>query len=193
MPETGPSAVEIDIRPKRATVFLDGENIGRAKEYNGTWNLLWLEPGVYELEFAYDGYRTLRTHLRVRSGRWYRFTDRMEKGEGLDPRSTAEPPPEPVPEAARTTDPHPGETAPPDTGLQRGLLRIRVLPKDAAVYLDGDFLARAGELTRLHGALPVAVGIHRIEVVRPGFRSEVTEVRVSEDDPAIVELTLERE
>lgn len=193
LPASGPAAVEIDIRPKRATVTLDGDEIGRAKEYNGNWNYLWLEPGTYELAFSADGYKTLKAHLRVMEGRHYRFVDRLEKGEGLDPRSTSEPPPPPAPKAGTRPLPEEAAEAELPSALRRGLLHIRIEPADAAVYLDGEFLANAVELSRLHGALPVAVGVHKIEVVRPGYAGQVVEVTVSEQEPAVLELALERE
>ena len=67
-----------------------------------------------------------------------------------------------------------------------------MLPPDAAVYLDGEFLAHADELRRLHGAIPVAHGQHTIEVVRPGFRNVKQTVVVEGSDPVRVELELER-
>ena len=63
---------------------------------------------------------------------------------------------------------------------------------DSAVYLDGEFLARASELSRLHGAIPVARGPHRIEVVRPGFESRTVDVDVEGEMPVRVEIDLRR-
>lgn len=72
------------------------------------------------------------------------------------------------------------------------MLRLRVSPPDAAVYLDGEFLARADELARLHGAIPVAAGLHVVEVVRPGFEGETREIDVTGDRPVELTLALER-
>ncbi len=66
-------------------------------------------------------------------------------------------------------------------------------PPDAAVYLDGEFLARASELSRLHGSLPVARGPHTIEVVRPGFESRAVDVDVEGEMPVRVEIDLQRD
>ena len=77
--------------------------------------------------------------------------------------------------------------------LPRGFLSFSVEPRDAVVYLDGEFLAEGGELARLHGALAVAAGDHRVQVVRPGYRSMTRDVTVEADRTAALELRLERE
>jgi hypothetical protein len=177
---SAPGFVETDVRPKKADVLVDGEFVGQARDYNGTWNLLWLPPGDHVLDFRKDGYMTRRYHVRLRPGGGVRLTEPLQRGSGLDPRSSESPPPLAAP--ARKE----GGT------LERGLLRLRVEPGDAAIYLDGEFLARADELDRLHGALSVATGMHRIEVVRPGFASRTLEIDVGADEPARVELTLEQ-
>lgn len=172
-----PGTVETDVLPRNATVRVDGEELGFAKDFNGTWDALRLAPGVRVLEFSKDGYRTFRAVVDVRAGRTYRIERRLEKGEGLDPGS------DPLQEAGSAP------VGPP----ARGFLRFRVEPGDAAVYLDGVFLGSASELGRLRGALPVAAGSHRIEIVRPGFETWTAGVEVSPGgDAARVEVRLTR-
>jgi PEGA domain len=74
-----------------------------------------------------------------------------------------------------------------EDGRARGDLRLDVSPADASVYLDDRFLGSARELRTL--ALPQ--GPHRVEVVRPGFRTVERTVQVRSDEPAtlVVELT----
>lgn len=195
----GPAVVETDIRPKKASVFVDGEEVGRAKDYNGRWDSLWLEAGKHLLAFEAPGYMRLQIALEVRSGRSFRISHRLQRGEGLDPRSIleeeAQEARESPLEASVGSAREPGGEEPPDRpgALPRGFLRLRILPADAAVYLDGAFLARADELERLHGALSVAEGEHRVEVVRPGYRSRSVAVVVKEGGPVLVELELEKE
>ena len=183
--------VETDVQPKKAEVRVDGVFVGQARDFNGRWDYLWLEPGEHVLEFSKDGFMTLRRHLDVRQGMHVRVTEQLEKGEGIDPRSSESPHP-PATVAARTGAPLPAPREPrADSGtLRRGLLRLDVEPLDAAVYLDGEFLARASELRRLHGALPVADGVHTVEVVRPGYESRTIEVEVAAGEPARVEIVL---
>jgi hypothetical protein len=186
--------IETDVRPRKAEVRVDGQFVGQARDFNGRWDYLWLEPGEHVLEFSKEGYMTLRRVLDVRAGMQVRVRERLAKGEGTDPRSSERPAP--------TAEVEPGSSTPapasPDLRaasgtLRRGLLRLDVEPSDAAVYLDGEFLARAGELRRLHGALPVADGVHTVEVVRPGYDSRSVEVEVKADEPARVEIVLVRQ
>ena len=184
-----PGAIETDVTPKKAEIYVDGGFVGQPRDYNGRWELLWLEPGEHLIEFRKEGYRTLRRQVDLGPGAHLLIEAEMQKGQGLDPRSTEVPHP-PVARAAPETP----TTTREDRGtLRRGLLRLGVEPSDAAVYLDGEFLAHGNELSRLHGALPVAQGPHRIEVVRPGFESRSVEVDVAGDAPVDVEIRLERE
>lgn len=194
-----PGWIETDVRPGKARMYLDGEDVGFAKDYNGVWDVLEVSPGRHTIEFRRDGYRTLRIDVDVDGGGVYRIDRRMSRGEGEDPASVILPErtPDPTPAPSRARAGLAGESrgtaeAPPAATVRRGLLRLDVRPEDAAVYLDGEYLGTAGELRRLHGALPVAVGVHRIEVVRPGLTPETVEVEVREDGTAKVEVRLER-
>jgi hypothetical protein len=194
----GSAVLETDINPKKAAVRVDGDEVGEARDYNGRWDLMRLEPGDHRIEFEAPGYRALRLSLKTRPGRYYRMTYELERGEGIDPRSTGE-----APSGAEIPA---GEEMEHESGgaedladrfrsgaaatLRRGYLRFRVTPPDAAVYLDGEFLARADELERLHGAIPVAVGEHHVEVVRPGYRSRDVDVVVEEGESPAVEVRL---
>lgn len=193
-----PAVVETDVKPRKAEVWLDGELIGQARDYSGRWDRLYLEPGRHTLEFRREGRAPLTIELDARAGRRYVIAQTLPKGDG--PGRTVALGNPPLPSDRDYAAAPDGERSPPRFGseletadLARGLLKIQALPRDAAVYLDGEFLASAGELARLHGALPVATGVHVIEVTRPGFRSERREVTVAEGEPARVEVSLERE
>ena len=180
-----PGAVETDVRPKKSRILVDGQPVGQARDYNGSWDLLFLEPGEHVVTFEAPGHMTLRLSMNVKPGSYQRVDHRLQKGEGIDPRSA---------ELTATSSPQarPDPAVEEPTGLRTGLLSLRVLPPDAAVYLDGEFLARADELRRLHGAIPMAQGRHTIEAVRPGFESERRTVVIEGGEPVRVELKLER-
>jgi hypothetical protein len=63
-----------------------------------------------------------------------------------------------------------------------------VRPADASVYVDGQFRGSGRQVE----SLPVPPGRHRIEVVRPGFRTFEREVQVDDGRPAEVDVELER-
>jgi hypothetical protein len=200
-PRNAPATVETKIKPKKAAVWIDGQPVGEARDYNGRWDRLRVPPGDHEVEFRAEGYMTLRVHLEAQPAGYYRIEHKLAHGEGLDPRSTEAPPkrePEPEPEtrteAPRASDPFIESAPPPRSSgsLAKGFLRIDVAPDDAAVYLDGRFLARGDELARLHGAIPVAEGTHTIEIVRPGYESESLDIEVAGREPVDVTIRLQR-
>jgi len=55
-----------------------------------------------------------------------------------------------------------------------GTLRCDVQPPDASVYVDGDFKGTGRQLS----ALSLPAGRHRIEIVRPGFRTVERDVEI---------------
>ena len=80
-------------------------------------------------------------------------------------------------------------TAPPrDMARPAGELRLTVRPSDASVYVDGEFRGTAARLETLW--LPP--GRHRLEVVRPGFRTYDRSVDISREAPTSVDVQLER-
>jgi hypothetical protein len=179
-----PAVLETHVQPKRAEVWIDGMLAGQARDFTGTWDRLWIEPGRHEIELRKAGYRTLRLALDLAPGGRARIEERLEQGEGIDRRS-AEP-------AAAPAEVASGPTPATPPALRRALLRLEVEPADAAVYLDGEFLAHGAELSRLHGAIPVAEGSHRVEVVRPGYSAERQEIEVSAEQPLHVRISLRR-
>ncbi|MBI3931866.1 MAG: PEGA domain-containing protein [Acidobacteria bacterium] len=70
----------------------------------------------------------------------------------------------------------------------RAELRLTVRPDDASVYLDGEFRGSARQLR----SLDVPPGKHRVEVVRPGFRTWDREVEVRDGEPVTLDVELER-
>lgn len=194
-PSDAPSALVTDIDPRRAAVRLNGESVGRARDYDGTWDRLVVPPGRHVLEFSAPGYQTLRVGVDTERGATYRIAYDLQRGEGIDPRSTpAEAPPAASPPRAASEGAAGDERPAPREGkIEKGFLGIRVFPSDAALYLDGEFLARGDELERLHGALPVAAGTHRLEAVRPGYKPRRLEVGIEPGRRSDVAIELERE
>jgi hypothetical protein len=200
----GSALVETKVRPKKAGVILDGEEIGQARDFNGTWDALELSAGRHVFRFEAPGYMALEVGVEARDGERYVLAYDLRRGEGQDPRSNsllpppAAAPPSEGPGTSEGAARLPEEKAVPrETGKSvaaTGFMKFDVLPPDAAVYLDHEFLGRADELGRLHGAIAVATGMHRIEAVRPGYRSHVETVVVDAGPrPAEIRIRLEQE
>ncbi len=187
---SGPAEVTTDVSPRDAVVRVDGEEVGFSRDYNGSWDVLHVQPGRRAVTFSAPGYMTLTTVLDAKPGRHYQISYALQRGEGADPRSSdrpapEEPPPMTPPAGATHAEfgsggpPPPTPSAAPGEGaLRTGRLRLHVTPPEAEVYLDGEFLARGSELAALHGAIPVASGGHRLDVVLPGYHAIRKDVEV---------------
>jgi len=186
-------ALDLDVRPERAEVWIDGKRVGVADEFDGFPNYLWLDEGTYDVVFYYPGRKTLARQYTIYPGLVIDVEDRLEEGESvhpldLGPKShvnrderlrrdrerierwqAAEPPPA-------------ADSGSIDARAEPGRLRVWVTPEDASVYLDGRFLGSGRELGSLRAGLIVDSGRHLIEVVRPGYRARRTEVEVGEGE-----------
>ncbi len=197
-------AFDLNVRPKKAEVYLDGQYIGRAGQYDGFPEHLWLEQGSYELIFYRPGLATERRVLSIYPGVVVDVRLRLVPGESIAPSelSTVDGPAGAMAEVgsayerqAREAPPAARSAAPPasaelDTRAAPGRLRLSVLPADASVYLDGRLLGSGDDLGRLHAGLVVEAGSHLIEVVRPGYATERREFAVGEGDEVELEVLL---
>ncbi len=187
-PPSGPAIVETGVTPSKAEVVLDGDTVGFASDYNGRWDKLSVAPGQHTIAFRQQGYRTLVITFEARPGATYAFNDELVPGDGEDRRELPQAP-------AAVADATPPQTpspyvSPGASSVALGRLRVHAEPPDAAVYLDGEYLGLGAELGRIHGALAVATGGHRLEAVRPGYVSVSVAIEVGDTDIAKVELIL---
>lgn len=194
-------ALDLNVRPKKTEVYLDGQYIGTAGRYDGFPDHLWLEEGSYELIFYRPGLATERRVLSVYPGVVVDVRLRLQPGESVAPgeltqvdRSAgalAE-----VRSAYESQERRAAPAAPPasaelDTRAAPGRVRLTVLPADASVYLDGRLLGSGDELAKLHAGLVVEAGSHLIEVVRPGYGTKRLEFAVEAGDEVDLEVLLE--
>jgi hypothetical protein len=196
------AVVSTDIRPKDAQLHLDGRFIGRARYFDGTPGYLYLEPGKYNLELRFGGYRTDVVEIDARAGCRFSLKHRMARQQGTPKERKNDPPGQGKPfdrafgplTQEKTTVPDTASGGGPDLRLRSDLkpdgaessppptpeaasLRFVVEPPEASVYLDGSFVASARELGMMEGPLATTMGNHRIEVRASGY---VTENRIVE-------------
>jgi hypothetical protein len=85
-PTTGGfGALDLDVSPERAEVWVDGRKVGVADDFDGFPNYLWLEKGTYDVAFYLDGYRTLARQYTIYAGLVVDVEDRLEAGETIHP------------------------------------------------------------------------------------------------------------
>lgn len=78
-------ALDLDIRPEKARVYLDGAPIGVADNFDGWPQELWLEEGTYDLVFYHEGFETIARQYTIYPGVVIQVEDRMVRGEAKLP------------------------------------------------------------------------------------------------------------
>ena len=188
--DTGSIRMLVD--KEKAKVYVDGYYAGVEDDFDGLYQRLYVSPGRHEIALKLDGYKTERFEVYVQNGSTVKIKHEMERGDGEQrnmeyaPLARNEEPGER--EAPRDSRYAPTEDnrspreaggqgdarEPRDTRDAQGTLRLEVRPDDASVYVDGTFSGSARELSHL----PLSAGRHRIEIVRPGFRTYDRDVEV---------------
>jgi len=79
-------ALSLDLSPSDAEVYLDGEYVGRVRDFSGWRNgYMWLKKGTYDIVFYKDGYRTLARQVSIYPGLVIKWDDKMERGQAVRP------------------------------------------------------------------------------------------------------------
>ncbi len=89
----------------------------------------------------------------------------------------------------------PAPPAPPTPrSTEPGEVKISVLPEDARVYLDDDYLGTGAELAALDEAPLLPPGVHVLAVTHPDYRSQRLVFGVNHRDPAhvLIDLSIEK-
>jgi hypothetical protein len=213
-------SLRILVDPSKTRVYVDGYYSGVADDFDGLFQRLNLPPGRHEIVFKLEGYRTHRVRLYVPADHTLKIHHDMLKGDGdetldetLDQpsRDWADRERERYRDSDRDRtydrdrrrddererdagrDDDDSDDADSDRYASRavpgsGGLRLNVRPDDASVYVDGKFRGTGREAAQLE--LPP--GRHRVEVVRPGYRTFDVEVDVKADQPAELTAELQR-
>ncbi len=186
------------VQPDKTRVYVDGYYAGIADDFDGLFQRLNVSPGRHEITLKLEGYNSHTFSIYASRDETLKLRWDMVRGNG-ETRDTIGAPLDRSPmetnrdadrdvERDRSTE---GRYEPPSreparpTG--RGELFLNIEPGDASVYIDGEFYGKASEVSRLD--LPA--GRHRIEVVRPGYRTEETEVNIERESKRVT-LKLER-
>ncbi|MEO8197042.1 MAG: PEGA domain-containing protein [Thermoanaerobaculia bacterium] len=194
-------ALDLDVSPEGAQIYVDGNLVGVADDFDGYPTYLWLEKGTYDVVIFAPGFQTIARQYSIYGGMVIDVEDSMVPGKETMPQDLAsrstvnrqerlrrdreneeqvrtygdEQSQRSSAPAAGAPQVAPGERVAPDRLDARGepgSLKLGIEPGDASVYLDGRFLGTGRELARLRSGLIVDPGEHRIEVVRPGRQSQ---------------------
>lgn len=188
-------AFDLNVKPKRTEVWVDGHYVGTTGRFDGFPDYLWLTEGKHQLVFYLDGHVTVERQVETLAGVVADLRIEMEPGRSIPPRQLAIKPPAAPPPASPKL-PSVGETAANPSGSldprpEPGRLVLSVEPEDASVYLDGRYLGTGRDLARLHAGLLIASGDHRLEIVRPGFEDRAVEFSIEAGEEERIEVGLE--
>jgi hypothetical protein len=207
------SDLQFAVRPKEATVYVDGYFAGVVDDFDGVFQRLHVTPGEHEITLYLQGYRSIQRKLYLSPNSKRKITETMEKlgsGEVNDPtpvpaeRPLADNQPpqprDPFPNRGRVPPPAPRGSRPPaplppqtgqESSSRTGSLVIRVQPSDADVMIDGEHWRGPSGDDRL--VVQVSEGRHRVEVQKDGYTRFTTEVEVRRNDSLPINVSLARE
>ena len=194
---SGMGGLDVDAKPNRAEVWVDGKFVADARDLDGDPSYLWLKQGTHHVVLYKAGYKSFDAEVDVSAGVLRQMKVQLEKGESQPPARAAgearptEPhressEPRPQGDAPRVEVAPRGDATP--QGESRGVIDLRVEPRDATVYVDGRFLGIVRDL----GALQLGAGHHRIELARPGYLELVKEFDVEAGKKSDLVLSMER-
>ena len=207
------------VEPAKARVYVDGYYAGIADDFDGLFQRLNVSPGRHDITFRLDGYKSHTFSVYANRDQTLKLRWDLSKGSGettesigydngsdredrdLDDREDREAraldrdadrdAAREERDPSREVDSDPARDRkyqpPTDRAGRIGEVFFEVQPVDASVYVDGEFFGKAAQLARVE--LPE--GRHRIEIVRPGYKTEETEVEVGRESRKVV-VRLER-
>jgi hypothetical protein len=208
----GVATIKLEIEPDDAKVYVDGKYAGDADDFEGVFHHFDVRAGEHDLMLKADGYKTHHVKIIVSPDHSLTLKYDMVKGDGEDQpqnlgsaeeerydayadndRDDDDQPQPPPPRYAHPSDRDRDRNLDDDLDggsprTRAGVVRFSVQPLDASIYVDGEFRGTARHIHELR----MAPGRHKVEIVRPGFRTLEREVEVHGDKPVDLEAELER-
>jgi PEGA domain-containing protein len=207
-------SMRVIVDPDQTRVYVDGYYAGIADDFDGLLQRLSVPPGRHEITLKLDGYRTHRFRVYVPIGETIKIHHVMERGNGEDTdevigeepyrREERNAPPPYDDRDGRRPDARdrddrrdhdeidrrerddPGEDDRDDADA--ATVRLDLRPPDASVYVDGEFRGSGRRVETLR----LAPGRHRLEVVRPGYRTVEREIDARPGEETRVQIDLGR-
>jgi hypothetical protein len=84
-PGADAAELRLDIRPKRAAVFVDDGYLGHGSDFGGRFHSMLVSPGKHRLKVTLDGYRTYETEIDVVASNKTQTKIVLEKGSDAPP------------------------------------------------------------------------------------------------------------
>jgi len=81
----GFGAIELDAKPNRADVWVDGKYVGEARDLDGYPSYLWLAEGPHRVAMHKGGFATCDEQIDVRRGMKTKIKVRLQPGDSAPP------------------------------------------------------------------------------------------------------------
>jgi hypothetical protein len=82
---SGYGALDVDVSPGNAQIYVDGSMVGTADDYDGFPSYLWLPQGTYDVVIFLDGYQTIARQISIYDGLVIDVNDHMQPGQAVKP------------------------------------------------------------------------------------------------------------
>ena len=82
---SGYGALDVDVWPGETEIYVDGERVGTADDFDGFPSYLWLPRGTYDVVFYLPGFQTLARQYSIYDGLVIDVEDRLQRGEAIRP------------------------------------------------------------------------------------------------------------
>jgi len=191
------------VEPRETRVYVDGYYAGIVDDFDGFFQRLSVPPGRHDISLRLEGYKSHTFAVYVSPDQTLKLRWDMQEGTGDTRDSIGEEEYEResyrdedpdfdrdsarvAPESGREVDSDRRYESPAREAGPFGLV-LDVQPGDASVYVDGEFYGKASQVKQLD--LPA--GRHRLEVVRPGYKTVEKEVDIDGGTTSVT-VTLER-
>jgi hypothetical protein len=200
------SNLRIEVKPKDASVYVDGYFAGKVDEFDGRFQRLHVEPGEHDIVIYREGYRSLRRQLYLSADATRTIEGTLEQlgpgdiqdpqpvpseRERVEPRDEAPPMPRgAIPRRGRPAAPPEPPRRAPDEASQYATLSIEVRPGGGTIRIDGERWDAPEGNERL--IVQVTEGRHVIEVDRDGYEHFSTEIDAKRGDTTPVNINLRR-
>ncbi len=185
------ASLRVLVDPAEARVYVDGYYAGVVDDFDGLLQRLHLSPGRHDVTLKLEGYKTHRLRVYVGPDATLKLHHEMQKGTGESFEDLTGGAPLPERETRREREDDEDDDAPAagnEPSGEFGKLELTVEPEDASVYVDGAFRGTGREAASLR----LAPGRHRIEVVRPGFRTAENDIEVPAGETTRIRVILDR-
>ena len=188
-------ALRLEVKPDKAKVYVDGSYAGIVDDFDGRFQRLYLPPGRHRITVKLEGFKTHRWTVYAPSGNTLKLRYEMSQGTGEDAADDLAGSTSAGNRSERNENPRELVDRDPDVNRDEvsqmvapAGVQLNVQPGDASVYVDGRFSGSAGQVR----ALQLPPGRHRIEVVRPGFRTFSRDVDIEASHTVDLEIAMEK-